>query len=730
MNDATRPVQAAEEAEIDLGLLIAQLWAGRTWIVGFMTGAAFLALAHLVNTPPTYEADALLQLEAKAGSMALPEAFSAIAEIEPQSATEVEILRSRFVLGEAVAGTHLDWRAVPVRLPILGHAVASGRLPLPDLETLSAYDRGDARIRLDMLEVPPEWINKKIRLTAEGEGLFTLRLPDDSLAEGRVGVPLSLPEKGFGLRIGELEGPAGRAFVILQRDETEAIRSLRQRLSVAERGRGSSILEVSLTGADPDELQRTLGAVTEAYLRQNMSRSAAEAQSSLDFIERQLPEARAAVTKAEERLNAYRQAQQAIDLGFEGQSLLTQIAAAETELRQLAAEEEDLAERYTKQHPVYQKLLSARARLEERLASLRRETTELPETQREVFNLTRDLEVAQQVYLQLLNRAQELSVLKASTLGNVRIVDTARTEPAPIAPRRGRVLALALLLGALGGAGFVLGRHWLRRGVRGAEEIDRMGLPVFATVLFAPSIASNHRQKGTLPILAVTDPEALTIEGIRSLRTSLHFGMLDAQSRSIAFTSSAPEAGKSFLAVNLAVVAADAGQRVCLIDADLRRGRIRRYFGVGKDEPGLSSYLAGDAALDDLLRPTQIPGLAVMTSGRYPPNPSELLMRPALSQLLTELDRRFDLTIVDAPPALAVTDPVVIGRAVGATIAVVRHDVTTPSEIEALIRQLKGAGVKPAGAVLNAYRPEVGRDAYGYGYGYHYQYSYQSQAKD
>ncbi|MGP3699483.1 polysaccharide biosynthesis tyrosine autokinase, partial [Rhodobacter sp. NSM] len=316
--------------------------------------------------------------------------------------------------------------------------------------------------------------------------------------------------------------------------------------------------------------------------------------------------------------------------------------------------------------------------------------------------------------------------------GNVRIIDSARTEPLPIAPRRGRVLALALLLGALGGAGFVLGRHWLRRGVRGAEEIDRMGLPVFATVLYAPAVARDRRQKGALPILAMTDPDAVAVEGIRSLRTSLHFGMLDAQSRSIAFTSSAPEAGKSFLAVNLAVVAADAGQRVCLVDADLRRGRIRRYFGVGKDEPGLSDYLAGEAELKDLLRPTPIPGLRIMTTGRYPPNPSELLMRPALSELVAELDRGFDLTIFDAPPALAVTDPVVIGRAVGATIAVVRHDVTTMGEIDALIRQLQGAGVKPAGAVLNAYKPEVGRGpyGYGYGYGYHYQYSYRPQAGD
>ncbi len=185
-----------------------------------------------------------------------------------------------------------------------------------------------------------------------------------------------------------------------------------------------------------------------------------------------------------------------------------------------------------------------RGRLEERLAALRKEVSNLPETQREVFNFTRDLEVAQEVYLQLLNRAQELRVVKASTIGNVRIVDGARTAPEPVAPRRGRTLALALLLGALSGTGLVLGRAWLRRSVRGPEELDRLGLPVFATVLFAPAAVGNRKGRGLLPILALSDPNSATVEGIRSLRTSLHFGMLDAGSRSIALTSSAPAAGK------------------------------------------------------------------------------------------------------------------------------------------------------------------------------------------
>lgn len=720
--DQTKTSSPAEDDEIDLGKLLAQLWAGKLWISGFTALSGAIGLAVALNTPPIYRADALLQLEEKGGSLVLPQSLSDLAESDPRSVTEIELLHSRLVLGQAVADLHLDWQAAPVRLPFVAHAVETGVLPLPDIAALTKYSRGDTTIRLDLLEVPPYWINAEIRLTAMSEGRFRVVLPDGSVKEGAEGVSLSDPSLGFGLRVGELAAPSGREFVLRQLDETAAINDLRGRLSVSERGRQSSILEASLTGGDPRETQHTLAAITEAYLRQNVARSAAEAQSSLEFIDAQMPEAGRAVSVAEKALNAYQQKQQAIDLGFEGQSLLTQIGTIETELRQLAGQEDEIAERYTPNHPVYKQLLANRARLEERLAALREEVGALPETQREVFNLTRDLEVAQEVYLQLLNRAQELRVLKASTIGNVRIVDGARTAPQPIAPRKARMLALALVLGAIGGVGIVMLRSWLHKGIRGTDELERMGLPVFATVNLAPAAMRNRRQRGKLPILSLSDPNGLTAEGIRSLRTSLHFGMLDAKTRSVAFTSAAPEVGKSFTAVNLAVVAAQAGQKVCLIDADLRRGYLRRYFGLPKSTPGLADMLSQGAKLADVLVAGPVPGLFFLPTGRFPPNPSELLMRPDFADLIIALDQEFDLIIVDTPPVLAVTDPVVIGRAVGASIAVVRYDVTPAGEVEALIRQLSGSGVKLAGAVLNGFDPLSARGRHGYGYAYRYDY--------
>lgn len=714
----------ATSSDADIGQLLRQVWSGKYWIIAFTVLFGLAGYISAKSTPPTFRADALMQLEENSAQLSLPTSIRELTSGTPRSVTEIEILFSRLVLGQAVADTRTDWIAEPRRVPLVGEAMNQMGLPIPDLEFLRPFAHRGEAIELDLLEVPPQWLGRQLILTitSDDASSFSVKLPDEREIAGQVGQQITDELLGFGLRVRELSGQQGRQFILAQIDESAAIIGLRSRLSIFERGGQSNILELSLTGNDPREIERVLHAITQAYLRQNISRSAAEAQSSLEFVESQIPEAEAAVRAAENALNAYRQAQQAIDLGFEAQSLLTQVSAIEIELQQLDAQEDELSQRYTSNHPTYQQLLNNRARLQERLETLRGEVGDLPETQREVFNLTRNLELAREVYGQLLNRAQELQVLRASTIGNVRIVDVARVSPIPIAPQQNRIIALGILMGLMAGVGVVFLRLWLRRGVQSAEQIDALGLLVFATINVAPQAENAHKRKGAIPILALSDPGNLAVEGFRSLRTSLHFAMMDSRTNSVALTSPAPGVGKSFTAVNLAVVAAQAGQRVCLVDADIRRGYLRRYFDIPKDQPGLSEFLNGDAKLDKILMPGPIPKLSVITTGHYPPNPSELLMSSTLQDLMAQLDSRFDLIIVDTPPALAVTDPVIVGRQVGATIAVARFDVTPPREIDAMHRLLRSSGVTLAGAVLNGFDPTRAKVTSGYAYSYRYEY--------
>ena len=713
-----------DDDSIDIARLLLQLWAGKVLITLCAVLGIGAGIFHFTNTPKTYQADALLQLESKGGKMGLPTQLLGLTDTSPESVTEIEIVRSRLVLGQAVAALNLDWLAAPVLLPVIGVALQRYDLPLPDLKILRPYARRLETIELNLLQVEPGWISQPIGLTITGDGAFEVTVPNGSVLPGRVGETLHNPEKTFGLRVQVLTGAVGRQFVLQQRGELITIADLRSNLTVEEKGKGSGILLLSYTAANKRDAQRVLNAIAEAYVQQNISRGTADADSGLQFLDSQLPIAEKTVRAAEEALNAYRRQAHVVDLSFESQSMLTQVERVNTALQELQGQEDKIKQRYTPNHPVYQQLLNDRARLEAQLADLTVEADSLPETQRNIVNMTRDLELAQQNLIQLQSRAQEVQVMRASKIGSVRIIDLAQAADRPIAPRASLVLALGMLLGGMGGVILVLLRAWLRRGVQRAEQIEQLGLPVYATVNYVPQSDMRRRKKADKPpLVALIDPGNVAVEAFRSLRTSLHFGMLDASANSLVLTSSTPGVGKSFIAANLAVVMAQGGQRVCLIDADLRRGHLRKFFDKPKNTPGLAEYLGEEKTLDEVLLDSSVAGLSFICPGRYPPNPTDLLLRSRMQGLLALLAAQFDMVIIDTPPVLAVTDPVVLGRIAGAILLVARHDVTPIAEIEATRRTLESAGLKITGAVLNGYDPrKAGAGRYGYRYDYRYDY--------
>lgn len=726
MVQAPRNERASDE--IDLRELLGAIVQGR-WVLIVCVSLGLLAgLFYALGKQPTYRADATIALENKSAGLALPkEMMDLMGTQDSRVLAEIEVLRSRVVLGDAIAELGLDTSAAPRDLPGIAYLVRRFDLPDPGFVFLNRFAWTGEAITVGELEVPDDWIDEELVVTALGDGRYSVLLPDGSNREGQVRQRVSDPALGLALRIDELVGQSGREFVVVKRDRQAVVDMLRRTLDVAETGQQSSVLRLQLTGRDREQITETLNTILRTYVQQNIARGSAEAVRSLEFINSQLPISQAAVAEAQDALNQYRQRQQSVDLTYETEALLGRVTEIENKLSELAITEEEYKQRFTINHPTYQALLQNRAKLTEQLDALRKESGGLPETQKEVFNLTRNLEVAQNVYLSLLSRQQELQVVQASVVGNVRVLDEAFAPPAPIAPRKTLIVAGGLVAGFLVAMGVIAVRKLFNRGVEGAEDIEKLGLPVFATVGHT-EYAQSAKGRNSIPILAVDHPTDLVVEALRSLRTSLHFGLLDAKTRSILITSAAPEAGKSFTAANLAVVSAQAGQRVCLIDGDLRRGYLRKYFGISRNAKGLADYLAGDAALSEALYPGPVAGLSVMPTGRLPPNPSELIMRQSFSDLMVELDKEFDLILIDAPPTLAVTDPVIMGRSVGATIMIVRHRKTAVGEVEAVMRTFETAGGRVAGAVLNG----VVADSLSYGNKYYYynrRYAYKSDGQ-
>ncbi|HOG04347.1 MAG TPA: polysaccharide biosynthesis tyrosine autokinase, partial [Accumulibacter sp.] len=636
---------------------------------------------------------------------------------------ELEILSSRMVLGRVVNKLKLDLVAVPRTLPLIGGAIArryQGDEPNSPWLGLTSFAWGGERIQVDSFDVPADALDDRHTLIATAGGGFELFDEDEQLVlKGTVGKRAG--DRGYSIFVADLQARPGTQFRLIKRSAEATIDDLRRNYSVKERGKKSGVLELSLLGQDPQQIGVILDDILNTYVRQNVERRSAEAEKTLKFLETQLPALKTQVDSAEAAYNNYRQSRGSLDLSLETQGILKSLVEVENAAVLLKQERDELRQNFTPEHPRIQAMDNKLQRLNERRRQFESEVSRLPDTQQTVLRLARDVEVSTKLYTELLNTAQQLRVSKAGTVGDVRVIDMAAVARKPVGAGAVAILAIALLLGLL----FSLVVIWLLRSLRVVVEDPeiieaQLGLPVYATVPHSKAELELHRkaQSGVGELLAVVHPQEDAVESLRGLRTTLHFALLDAQHNSLLITGPSPGLGKSFISKNLGVVLAQVDKSVVIVDGDLRRGHLHKEFAIER-APGVSEYVAGQASLEDILKPTSVPKLWVVTTGQIPPNPSELLMHLRFEALLVELGARFDTVIVDAPPVLAVSDAAIIGRHVGATLMVARAGRHPIRELEQAVKRLNQAGVQVKGFVFNDLN--VSRQSYRYGYkGYVY----------
>jgi tyrosine-protein kinase Etk/Wzc len=339
--------------------------------------------------------------------------------------------------------------------------------------------------------------------------------------------------------------------------------------------------------------------------------------------------------------------------------------------------------------------------------------------------LMRDVKVANELYLQLHNKAQEYRVLKASTVGNARILDEAVVSRLPVRPSKPGVMAVSLVLGVALGVALAFTRQALRGGVSDPTVLEaELGVPVYASVPLSKIQERRTRGRrgqgdGMLAILAETHPRDLVIESLRGLRTRLELALRDSPNNVISITGLGPGEGASFVSINLAWVLADAGKRVLLMDANLREGWLHRCFGTGRPH-GLTEVLLGAASLENVVQHAPTRSLSFLSAGALPLNPAELLLSDAFMELVERVSAEYDVVLIDTPPILAVTDAALVGRHAGMNLAVVRAGAHPVRELAAAAHWLEQNGVQVKGAVFNGVpRSQTGRVASGI-----YQYEY------
>jgi tyrosine-protein kinase Etk/Wzc len=748
--------QEPPQETIDLGRFIGVL-ADHKWLIIIVTALSMLlGMAYGKLATPIYQADVLVQIERRSTVSPLGDLSNALGvagELNNTSA-EIQILQSRMVLGHAVDRISHDTIVHPVTFPIIGEYVLRQGIQRPDfpikLPYISDFVLTSGIPQPAFMERQPYvWGGDKMEvarfvladnrranivvLERGSEDLYRVIIDGQAIGTGQIGQHGYFLNGELELLIDEFNAPPGVQFHLSKRNRNSYIRSLGNRLQISEvgGGRGSStgILRLSMTGPDRQEIVRSLDAVADTFLTQNVERQSAQAEQSLAFLEEQTPELRSQLTTAEERLNNYRANLDSVDLSSEAQAAIQRYIDIERRINELEFQEAELAQRYTPSHPSYRALLRQKSHLQQEKALLNERVNELPAAQQEVLRLTRDVEVTQAIYVNVLNKVQELQVAKAGTIGNIRIIDRAEVR-GMVAPQRTRITILATLLGATVVVGLVLLRALLKRGVETPDQIEAAGMPVYATIPLSSKQLTLAR-KGKLKlsrkkedfivgVLAESDSGDNAVEAMRGLRTSLHFAMLEGRNNRLMITGPSPGVGKSFVSINLGAVAAQAGMKVLIIDADLRKGRIHHAFKQ-RSEKGLAEYLASRVELDEVVQETPIENLSLLTRGSVPPNPSELLMQPRFLEAMVKLGKGYDLIIIDTPPVLAVTDASVVGKHCGTTLLVARYERNPVREIIAAKRRLESNGLEVQGVILNALERKASTSASHYSY---YQYNY------
>ncbi|EQC1645041.1 polysaccharide biosynthesis tyrosine autokinase [Escherichia coli] len=716
MSSVTNKSTSKDAEGIDLGHLIGEFIDHRKLIISVTSLFTLIALIYAIFATPIYQADALIRVEQKQANAILSNLTQMLPDSQPKSAPEIALIQSRMILGKTVDDLNLQARVKEKYFPLLGRGFArlmgnkEGNISISRL-----YINGDDT------EEP------KVILTVKDKNNYSIQM-GDTVFSGKVGELLE--ENGISLKVDSIDAAPGNEFVVAYVSRLKAITDLQDSLIVADQGKDTGMLTLSLTGDNPLLIERILNSVSENYLAQNIARQAAQDAKSLEFLSKQLPQVRGDLDLSEDKLNQYRRLNDSVDLSLEAKAVLDQIVNVDNQLNELTFRESEISQLYTKEHPTYKALMEKRKTLQDEKIKLNKRVSAMPETQQEILRLSRDVESGRAVYMQLLNRQQELNIAKSSAIGNVRIIDDAVTQTKPVKPKKILILLAGIVFGGMVSVGLVLLRVLLRRGIETPEQLEEVGINVYASIPLAETFTKNNLQgKGStkkvfnkIPsFLAVDNPADLAIEAIRGLRTSLHFAMMEARNNILMISGASPNAGKTFVSSNLAAVIAQTGKKVLFIDTDMRKGYTHKLFNENNSN-GLSDILSGKTEISLAIKTIKSAGFDYISRGMVPPNPAELLMNKRFGDLLEWANNNYDIVVLDTPPILAVTDAAVIGHYVGTTLLVARFELNTAKEIEVSIKRFEQTGIIVKGCILNGVVKKAS-SYYGYGYN-HYGYSY------
>lgn len=479
--------------------------------------------------------------------------------------------------------------------------------------------------------------------------------------------------------------------------------------------RNSRLVDVSVLHADPKRSANLTNRLVEIYIQRNLQDRFAISKEATELISNQLRELKDKVAEADSNLQKYKEEKGLVNIPSIRESNKF-IEEAKFELVKIQSEESKLSKRYLPAHPKRIHIRSQIQGLEEKIQAEEEKMLRLSGNAIGYQELEREAESARQIYRSLLKRMQETASEANTQASNVLVVDKARAPERPYRPEPLMNLLMGFFLGAAGGVMLVFFLEYLDSSVNIPEDIEKaLGLDLLGII---PEETNRAFQTGRM--LSDTEQHSPAVESIRALRTALLFKLRKVSGcRTILITSPNPEEGKSTIAVNLAVAFQQNHLKVILIDADLRKPKLHRVFGVSS-EKGITNILEGGISFEHALQQESESRLHLLTCGSASAHPTETLGSQDMKNLMEKLKAEYDIILLDSPPYLAVADVAVLSELADAVVVVARYHQTDKRHLRNLKRRFSDPRIQELGAVIN--RVSVKEKDYYYHQYYYYGY--------
>lgn len=715
-------VPATSDAKEYLRLLLKH----KLGIFAMMMLGVLLAMLYLISATPTYEASALLEVK-DARNLADDEPLT-VDFNAPTVKEEANILRSRKVLIPVVDLYNLQRDIEPRTIPVLSDL--SRVFPvlgnwMSGLGFAQRYAWQPSTLTLSNLEVPRRWEDSTLILTSLGEGTYSLSKDDRVLIESaEVGALTQVdlePLEPMSLLVTELTAATGVEFDVTKNSVQETITTLQSNLHTETSDSKTRLITVTLQGENPEDVTDLLNAIVQKYRDVKLGSESRASRKELDFFEETMPKVKQDLEEAEAALARFRSQRGSINQELQNDSKLRQLDELESDMIKLQLEKEELKKRYSDLHPSTRKLDKKIIVLEEQLTRLRSEVRRAPNTERELTTLEEREKAARKLFNEMNEKLQKIRVAQAGNVGSVQIWDPALTPKKPISPKPLLALVAATVTTLFLYLVYLTMRSALSTVISDQETLERAsGLPVFINI---PRSQSQKRIGNSAPldprrllpgssdagaldvsanVLAVQKPEDYSVENMRGLRLMLEDVMDSAANNVLMICSPLPSMGKSFVSANLAVLLAQSGKRVLLIDADYQRGQQHKSFGLNMG-PGLPEVVSGKSELKETVKATSVPNLYAIPRGfsgdgiaREAPGSKEF------GAFLQFVAPRFDMVIIDTPPILSVSTAATLGKHAGASIMVVKEGEIKEPQLNEALKRLSFSGVRVSGCLMNS----------------------------